>query len=160
MPHIHWRSLLVILSSELPPVRQLKYYQKRLLKSWAMPKVRHCRVCALGDSEKLFMHSYYFLKLISKYMKCIVTIYFLTLSADCFLLCRGKNKDHQSSSTPLPHVHLFSCLRVFLRLASDLRNIQLLLFFFFFTLVRLISHFLHIMWREMICFFVQIVLGM
>lgn len=47
-------------------------------------------VCVMHDRKKLFMHSYHFLNLISKYLKCAVKIYFLTLPGDCFLLHRRK----------------------------------------------------------------------
>lgn len=82
-------------------------------------------MCVFHDNENLFMHAYYFSNFISKYLKCAVKIYFLALPVDCFLLCREKNKDHQSSSTPHGDVHPFSCLSF-----SDLHQTQTYIAFF------------------------------
>lgn len=148
MSHSHRWLLLVIVSSVQSPERQLKYYQILSHARWGRIVV----VCVFHDNENLFMHAYYFSNFISKYLKCAVKIYFLALPVDCFLLCREKNKDHQSSSTPHGDVHPFSCLSF-----SDLHQTQTYIAFFY-ILIRLF-HFQHIIWRQMVRFSIQIILG-
>lgn len=115
-------------------------------------------MCVFHDSEKLFMHSHYFLNLLSKYLKCTVKIYFLSLLADCFLFCRAKKKIKIINHLQLHSacVHLFSRLCPFLCITSHSGEILLIsyldqcLFLFF----------LHITSRQMVRFSVQITLDM
>lgn len=68
-----------------------------------------------------------FLNLFSKYVKCAVKIYFLTLPGGCFLLCRGKNKiiNHLQ-------LHILMCLSFLVSVRfSDLHQTRGIYSFFF-----------------------------
>ena len=117
-------------------------------------------VCVFHDSEKLFMHSHYFLNLLSKCLKCTVKIYFLSLLADCFLFCMAPKNIKIINHLQL---HSLVCIYFLIRACfSVLRHtrgryclflISIRLFFFLFFFRNITS-------RQMVRFSGQITLDM